>query len=397
MKTSKIVIPAILLFSLDSLIKINFEDFRIHISHLLLIVVMVLSAMSARKWFRQYAHHNKTIIFLLIYLSLHAFIATDLKTYIIVLSYFVLAIMTHAAIFTHANQINFNLFFKRTLTLLVVTGFAQYLLYAVFNYQVSLGGLSDTYYNDGGSIANRMRGLFLEPNWYGLYLASAFIGYIMTMHRKRPPILLMGLSFTCLYLSENRLTLYFVLLSTSIFFYEKYVHKIQKHFLIIVCLAPIIFLLAITFSDTLSGAAGDDRSASARSVTVLKTAIYIEKNFSLPSLLFGNGLSTWGEIAYQENLSSRASPEKSKTSRDTSESYVVVFELGLIGALLFFFDFYTTCNMATKRTEKTQMIILSSLVFCAAFYYPTFYFMMYLAPYFAARTYCSPRSELRHV
>ncbi len=389
--------PAILLFSLDSLIKINLEDFRIHISHLLLIIAMALSAISTRKWLKQYARQNRTIIFLLIYLSLHAFIATDLKTYIVVLSYFILAIMTHAAIFTYANKINFNLFFKRTLTLLVATGFAQYLLYVVFNYQISLGGLSDTYYIDGGSIANRMRGFFLEPNWYGLYLASAFIGYIMTTHEKRPSTLLIALSFTCLYLSENRLTLYFVLLSTSIFFYEKHAHKIQKHLLITVCLAPIIFLLALTFSDTLSGAAGDDRSVSARSVTVLKTATYIEKNFSLPSLLFGNGLSTWGEVAYQENLSSRASPEKSKTSRDTSESYVVVFELGLVGAFLFFLDFYATCNMTTKRTEKTQMIILVSLVFCAAFYYPTFYFMMYLAPYFAARTYCSPRSELRHV
>lgn len=389
--------PAILLFSLDSLIKINLEDFRIHISHLLLIIAMALSAISTKKWLGQYARQNRTIIFLLVYLLLHVFIAADLKTYIVVLSYFLLAIMTHAAIFTYANKINFNLFFKRTLILLVATGFAQYLLYVVFNYQISLGGLSDTYYNDGGSIANRMRGFFLEPNWYGLYLASAFIGYIMTLDEKRPHILLMSLSFACLFLSENRLTLYFVLLSTSIFFYEKHVHKIQKYFLIMVCLAPIIFLLTLTFSDTLSGAAGDDRSVSARSVTVLKTATYIENNFSPPSLLFGNGLSTWGEIAYQENLSSRASSEKSKTARDTSESYVVVFELGLVGALLFFLDFYTTCNTATKRTEKTQIIILSSLVFCAAFYYPTFYFMMYLAPYFAARTYCSPRSKLRHV
>lgn len=383
---------AIVLFSLDSLIKINFDDFRIHISHLLILVIVLASFASPKKWVTNYARHNKTIIFLLAYLLIHVFFANDLKTYVIVMSYFILAVMTHIAIFTYANKINFSYFFRISLILLISTGFAQFLLQNIFNYQLTLGGLSDDYYSDGGSIADRMRGFFLEPNWYGLYLAASLIGYMITASQPRKTVYLLSLSIICLYLSGNRLTLYFSLLSITVYFYEKNFHRIPKTALMSACLAPMALLLILTFSTSLADSVGDDRSASARSVTALKTVTFIQSNFSIPSIFLGNGLSTWGEASLQENLSSRATAEKSKTARDTSESYVVLFELGLIGVLLFLLDFRATWNLAARRPESSQIIILTMLVFNAAFYYPIFYFMMYLAPYFAARTYCTIKS-----
>ncbi|WP_125878523.1 hypothetical protein [Pseudomonas versuta] len=392
MKISKIITAAIVLFSFDSLIKITFDDFRIHISHLLILGALLLCTISSKKWAVPYARSNKTIILLLAYLLLHAFIATDLKTYVIVLSYFLLAVIMHIAIFTYSQKINFSYFFKISLLILIITGLAQFILQHVFNFQISLGGLSEEYYNNGGSIVDRMRGLFLEPNWYGLYLAACLIGYITTTRVRKNHTWIILASLICLYLSGNRLTLYFSLISIAAFFYEKHAHRIPRLVLICACLAPIAFLIALTFSSSLSESFGEDRSASARSVTALKTATYMQSNFSFPSLLLGNGLSTWGEISFQANLSSRADSEKSKTARDTSESYVILFELGIIGAILFLLDFYAVCNLCKKRPEGSQMMILASLIFSAAFYYPIFYFMMYLAPYFAARTYCSLRS-----
>ena len=397
MKISKIVIIAIILFSLDSLIKINFDDFRIHISHLLIILAVVASLASSKKWATNYARNNKTIVYLLVYLLLHAFFSSDLKTYLIVLSYFILAVMTHVAIFTYANKINFSYFFRISLIVLIITGLAQYLLHNIANYQLVLGGLSEDYYSDGGSIADRMRGFFLEPNWYGLYLAACLIGYMITATQPRKTLYLLVFSIICLYLSGNRLTLYFSLLSIFVYFYEKNVHRVPKITLLIACLAPMGFLIALTFSSALSESVGEDRSASARSFTALKTATYIQNNFSIPSLLFGNGLSTWGEVSFQENLSARATAEKSKTARDTSESYVVLFELGIIGVILFLMDFRATWNLAARRPESSQIIIMTMLVLNAAFYYPIFYFMMYLAPYFAARTYCTLRSGKNNV
>ena len=393
MKISKIVTLAIILFSLDSLIKINFDDFRIHISHILLLGVVLISIASKKKWISEYAQNNKTIIFILIYLLIHVFFAKDLKTYLVVLSYFILAIVMHIAIFTYANKIDFSYFFRTSLFILISTGLAQYTLQSAFNFQISLGGLSDDYYTNGGSIADRMRGFFLEPNWYGLYLAASLIGYLITARTTRKHLYLIGLSVICLYLSGNRLTLYFSLISIAVFYYEKNVHKVPKFILMCACIPPMALLVILTFSNSFSQAVGEDRSASARSVTAVKTATYIQSNFSLPSIFLGNGLSTWGEVSFQEDLSSRSSAERSKTARDTSESYVVVFELGLIGVFLFLLDFYATANLASRRPESSQIIIMTMLVFSAAFYYPTFYFMMYLAPYFAARTYCTLRSK----
>lgn len=397
MKISKLITAAIILFSLDSLIKINFDDFRIHISHLLIIVVVIASFASSKKWVSNYARHNKTIIFLLVYLLLHVFFANDLKTYIVVLSYFILAVLTHVAIYTYANKINFSYFFKISLIILIGTGAAQYLLQNAFNYQLTLGGLSDDYYSDGGSIAERMRGFFLEPNWYGLYLAASVIGYMITTTQPKKTVYLLSLSIICLYLSGNRLTLYFSLLSIAVYFYEKMVHRVPKTILMGACLVPMALLLILTFSTSLSDSVGDDRSASARSVTALKTATFIQSNFSPTAILFGNGLSTWGEVSLQENLSSRATAERSKTARDTSESYVVLFELGIIGVILFLLDFRATWRLAARRPESSQIIIMTMLVFNAAFYYPIFYFMMYLAPYYAARTYCTIRSGQTNV
>lgn len=388
MRVSRIVILAIILFSLDSLIKINLESIRIHISHLLLLLVFAVTALRAKLPIKDYFKKHKAIGGLSVYLAFHFILVENKNNYMTVLSYFVLAVIVHITIYSYREKINFPLFFKISIAILVVTGLIQYSLQAAFGYQLVLGGLDATHYSSGGSIANRMRGLFLEPNWYGLYLSAALLGYFVTTNKNNVSIALAVVAIFCLVLSGNRLTLYYALISFALFAAGQRIQKRIISLAVLASIAPVILFVLLTFSSALTASVESDRSAAARSITALRTYTYIVENFTITKVLLGNGLSTWGGTARDENLSSRSDPERSKVVRDTSESYVILFEIGILGALLFLLDFISAYRLSRNNSNSAQIILLVSLMLTSAFYYPIFFFMMYMAPYFAVRSYC---------
>ncbi|MDH4610267.1 hypothetical protein [Pseudomonas sp. BN102] len=396
MRTSKVVIIAIILFSLDSLLKINLESIRVHISHILLLLVFAAAALSSKLPAKDYFRKHKAIGALSIYLALHFILVDDKKSYFIVLSYFTIAIITHITIYSFRDRIDFSSIFKISIYTLIATGLTQYSLHIAFGYQLTLGGLDASYYNNGGSIAGRMRGMFLEPNWYGLYLSATLLGYFITTKRKDVSIALIAGSLICLFLSGNRLTLYYSLISSVLFIAGQRVQKRTIGLSMFASVVPVILFILLTFNPILTASVESDRSAAARSITAYKTYTYMIENFTPTKILIGNGLSTWGEVSYEESLSSRSDPERSKVARDTSESYVILFELGVLGAALFLLDIISAYRLSRASPQGAQIILLASLMLTSAFYYPIFFFMMYMAPYFATRSYCLANKKSSH-
>lgn len=384
MKLTNALPLTLVLFSFDSMLKIDTGSAQAHVSHILLILLLGLSAATGRLRIGDYLRSYPAVAVLLSYLFLHALIAENTRSYLTVMAYFVLAVALHLVIHAYRHQIDFKKLLENTLKILIATGLIQYGLATFFNYQIAFADLTSTYYREGGSIAERMRGFFLEPNWFGLYLTSTLIAYFIVQGRTRSSLLLIALALICLYLSGNRLTLYFATLSTVMHYSNLGTLKSWKYILAAAALAPALAFLIITLAAEGIGKLETDRSAAARTVTAFKTTQYIYNNFTPSQMLTGEGLGSWGQTSYIHDLSFRSTAERVIGARDTSESYVIILEIGFLGAFLLIWDLYRASQF---KNGLVQPILMAGLVLSAAFFYPIFFFMMYLVPYFTMRAY----------
>jgi len=237
-----------------------------------------------------------------------------------------------------------------------------------------------------------MRGFFLEPNWFGLFLTFSLVGYVLTLKTlTRKSILLLLIVMVCSYLSGNRLSNYFVALTLFTFFFSKEAPRSVFVFVGFLGLLPVIYYL-VSLGVFTGGDinVNDDRSLSARTITASRVIDYAMTSTAWHNFIFGHGLSSWASVALDNSLTIRSERlELGGAVRDTSETYVLFIEHGVFGCVLLLLDLLIFVKKAYEENRPLVSYALISAMFllCSVFYYPIFFFMMYLIPYFLIRTY----------
>lgn len=391
MNQNKFFSIIIILLALDSLLKVNFNVFKIHISVLIMAIMGLLIIFTFRKNLQYFFKDNTFLVLFIIYSSSHFFFAIDKLVYIKIVSYTIISFLMYTFIYRYLHLLNWNKIFHAMLIVLILSGIFQYVLYHGFNYQLTFAGLNQEYYQSGGSIAKRMRGFYLEPNWYGIQLFSIYLMLFLEKQKQKStiPLFLSVLTFLCMYLSGNRGLIILLMYFFTLYFIAKYLKNnivFNTSTLLSISIILILFTGSIFFFgvDTIQ----EDRSISARLFSFFNVVSFYFNNGSLSDILFGYGLSNWGAYSNDYLLSPRNYlGDQALTQRDTAEFHVLLFEMGAFAFLLIILDFY---KLLKRTNKKNNYIDKSYLAFVAIIYlstliYPIYTFLIYMLPFLYAR------------
>jgi len=113
----------------------------------------------------------------------------------------------------------------------------------------------------------------------------------------------------------------------------------------------------------------------------IRTFEYMKEQ-KLSTIFFGEGLGTWGTIAVRNNLDMLVN-EEDANRRSATEFPVFIFELGLVGVLIFLLDLLHLYYLSSKVDIYLKGALL--LFLGCIFLYPMYKFMMYMVYYFILR------------
>lgn len=375
LRPSKLFLYSSILLAFDSVLKVPFLGFYIQAGVLSFLLFAILEGLNKYNRKKITLNVDYGILLITLYLLLHCILAINIGIYFKMLLYFLIPLffyITFKSLIFSTDVLHNTA--KIVLIILIISGLMEYGLKNYFNIHLEFKDMNTEYYLNNGDLAKRLRGFFLEPNWYGLSIFSWL--YVYFRSAKFKGLLFYSvilLSLFCLILSGNRLILLFILLLSIAWFLKPRLIKIQGSlFLITIITSVILFFLLALNMDFL-----DDRSAIARFYTA--SNVYSElKKSSILNLLFGFGFSNWGVYSNLLELSwSNYLFDQALTRRDNSELYVVFFELGLFGGMLFLLDIILLAN---KRNADFIDKVFFFLFYFAAMFYPIFTFITYLIP-----------------
>lgn len=216
-QAGKIIALASILICFDSLLKINLGAFHLQLGIAIILLASPLILLSLRSEPKIF---DATYFALLIYILLNFFLAINKDVFFAGLSYVLIFTIAYKTIGRVSRFVNWGKISTIALLILIITGFFQYTLINLFDYQLELRGIDSSYYQNKGNLGYRMRGFFLEPNWFGLTLFSwSFLFIYKKKSFSNVDFLILFLTAICIYLSENRLIyiLYLYIISCSFF------------------------------------------------------------------------------------------------------------------------------------------------------------------------------------
>ena len=361
----------------DSLLKASVAGFYVQAG--IIIAMAALLAMLADKNYHfneKIVKKDNTIIIFYILIAIGLPNAVHLAVYFKMLFYFLVFTLVYIYVSESSGSVNIQRLSSICVLTLCVTGIFQYGFADIFSMQLELRGVQSEHYY---YLANRMRGFFLEPNWYGLILFSWLFVYVRSLERLALyPIFLIALSVSCLFLSENRLIYFFLALFIFVYFFGGLAGRLRRFIPVVILLSSGGLFLYLAMAGGLDG----DRSAAARFYTgynVVSTML----SYPLDAQLLGKGFSNWGWFSNELELSwSNYLFDQSLTRRDNSEIYVVFFEMGYLGLLLFIYDGWF---LGSKREADTLDVVFLMCMYIAGMFYPIYQFLMYMLPMMIVR------------
>jgi hypothetical protein len=262
--------------------------------------------------------------------------------------------------------------------ILVFSGLFQFIVYKFFGWQVNF--LDYEHYDTIQSFAHRLRGLFIEPNWYAIALAFNTILLIdknlkAALQRHK---FLLGLTIIVFVLngSFGPLGLLALVLILELF-------KQNKFIAIFFAISAVVLFAGVL---KMRGKIQDREGVNvlnyySRLMPIVKVFEYMKQSSSA-QVLFGYGFGSWGTLAVREELSVLVYDED-PSKRDGSELPVFLFELGLIGTFIFFFD----STVLLWSVKKGNILTKGSIFLFVSIFllYPALKFWMYMAYYFIIR------------
>jgi hypothetical protein len=263
--------------------------------------------------------------------------------------------------------------------LMIATGLLQYTLYKFGGIQLSF--INAEHYEKGYSVSSRLRGFFIEPNWYAISISfntllltgNNIIGFI-----KRSPYVA-ALTALVVILNGSLTTIGILSIIYSIPIIRK--NPIKGTFYASLVLS--ILLGVITYRGAINQNADNETMLNyASRWTPLTRVIEYQSNQDFFSVIFGHGLGSWGTTAVKNRLSALVHEEEA-SARDGSELPVFIFELGLFGTALLLLDLLITYIRTPSRNIHIRGGLVLFLI-CLVFY-PTLKFWMYMPYYFFLR------------
>lgn len=375
LKIRHVAYIATVLICVDSLLKINFLGFFLQAGILAALIGLAATYVAKIK-----AKNTPDLIvwLLAVYIALHYALALDIKTFLSCAAY----PATFGAIYLFIRRIhpyvNWQRIARTAVLVLLATGYLQYLLINVFEIQIELRGIDYTYYEGKGTLGSRMRGFFLEPNWFGLSLFAWSFLYIYKIESlKKSDALIIFFVIIAIYLSNNRLIYLLCIYMLAIAFASTRLPKIAKIApAASVFLACTLFILISSYYPEIA-----DRSAAARTYTMAKTwQVWTESE--LLTQIVGYGFSNWGHYSNNWALSwSNYRLDQALTRRDNAEIYVFLFEMGALSFVIFAADLL----IIGRRALKPIAAAFIGAIYIASLFYPLYQFLIYLIPLMVVR------------
>jgi len=262
----------------------------------------------------------------------------------------------------------------------LVSGFLQFILGLVYGYQLSF--IDIEHYQKISSVSSRLRGFFIEPNWYAIALTFNSIMLLandpFTFIKKNPFIALATGLAIIFNGSLAPAALLFVVYAYP------YIKRSPVKGMVISVMLLIILSSVFTFRDYLS-----EKNNASSTINYLSRwvpfsrVIDFQADTDFMSIVAGHGLGSWGNVAIGNRLSALVY-EEDPGSRDGSEIPVFLFELGIIGIILIIFDTLRCISQAKRQDYHLKGGIVIFFVFL--FLYPTLKFWMYMPYYFYLRS-----------
>lgn len=382
---SRILFFAICSFALDSSIKIVTGGIRIHPGIVVLLLASLLCMLSKPSKFIGSINNDPFVKIAIIFIIAYGFIAKDFNNFIFLSSYLMITITIYLLFAVSIKNLNLKQLSSASIILLLFTGVSQYVISNFLGYPLVFGGLEAQYYLENPGFETRMRGFFLEPNWYGLVLLlwSCVTLSVVNFQKKYSSLILICMLLTAQYLTGNRLTL-ILQAHLALSYYTQNtsirIYRLLFNPLLLVGLAVIMFFSAIA----LFGLSNieSDRSAIAR-ISTLSNVINFFSSRSYTGIFFGYGFSNWGAYSNEYLLSfSNYLGSQALSRRDNSEIYVILFEAGIFGLLLFWMDLKKNYQIEGKKLDSSIRFysLATAYFYICSLFYPTFTFAMYCIP-----------------
>lgn len=373
-----LVVLVYLSFAFDSLLKINI-GVKIHIGILLMLLTNVIYFfLKGYKRKIKLLKFDKWLVLFSIYVFLNGLFKVGVHS-LFIFFYLFLALNVYVFIKINSDFFTKKVFYNFQI-ILIITGLLQLMLFVIFDYQLNFLDVI-SHYNKGSSVSYRIRGFFVEPNWFAiaitfntfLLLKNDFLSFF------KKHIILSCFTILVLVLNGSYGTLG-ILIATYCYQYLK------RNFIVGILL---MFLGAIGFYIMLEKRAEFKKGKSgfellnyySRTEPFKRVNTYFMDK-PVVKRLFGEGLGSWGTLAVKHRLSVLNYKIKPKV-RDSSELHVFLFELGVIGTFIFFLDVFNLYRNNLKSNFYIKGAI--SLFIICFLLYPIFKFLMYMVYYFVFR------------
>ncbi len=389
--TSYLYATIYLSFAFDSLLKVNLYGLKIHVGIaasffvLLFVTVVNLEVKLAKIFFKKYW----SIAPFVVYLFFNIIFLNDYPGISLILTYYFVAIFMMYFAFVNERFISI-----RTITMfqwiMIATGLFQYTLYNLFDIQISF--YAAEHYMLDASFATRLRGFFVEPNWYSISLSFNTILLFSQLGKDIAKYRWL-LLFTALVMVFNASYL-FVLVAASVLAVNHVttLAKASKKqvFLLFITLVMVLATFTVrtlsknstqisthTVSDYVNY--GSRLGPATRTIAFMNTE-------SIGVNLFGFGVGSWPYIGLENSLGYLGVYGEYKirpAQRDSAEFHVFLLEVGYVGLFLFLFDYLY--NYWKYRRFDVIYSVSMAYMLAAFFTYPVFKFTMYLLPFFIVR------------
>ena len=373
-----LVVLIYLSFAFDSLLKINI-GIKIHLGIFLILILNIgyFFLVGFKKKIKLLKFDQWLILFVL-YALVNGLINVGVHS-LFIFFYLFLALNVYFFI-----RVNFEIFNKKVFyyfqVLLIITGLIQFSLFLLFDYQINFLDAAD-HYNKGSSVSLRLRGFFVEPNWFAIALTfNTFLlikNDVFSFFKKH--LVLSIITGLALLLNGSFGTLAVLVFTYSYQYFKR--NLIIGLFLILI--GGIGFNLILQKRGEIKkGKSGIELfNYYSRTEPFKRVNAYFSEQ-PISKRIFGEGLGSWGTQAVMHRLSVLNYSIKPNV-RDSSEFHVFLFELGLLGTFLFFLDIF---NLYKSNLKANYYIKGAIMLFIACFLlYPIFKFLMYMVYYFVFR------------
>ncbi|BDD05964.1 hypothetical protein [Aureibacter tunicatorum] len=390
-----------LTFALDSALKIPVGGFKLHLGVALILLYSLISIFHNIRKVKtlKFLKSNWSIVPFLVFVLIHVVLFGTYSARFSILLYYFIALFVFSYFHFKSSKISIRVigYFQ---WLLIISGLFQFLLFKLFGYQLAF--FDAAHYEIEGSFATRLRGFFLEPNWFSI----VFIFNGLLLFYKKGKLIykdrvLLIFSFITLLLNGSY-GLVVVVFGVSIMeLFQGFPIFSMKRFKIIIASFVIgVFLIGFrTYNKAESSTSNNKEIAvnyGSRLLPAVRTTLFM-MNESTFDLVLGKGLGAWAPIGLEENslgyvgMSNGEEKIITPSQRDSAEYHVFLLEFGIVGILLYLFD-YLFLFFKYRRTDI--ILAISMMCMLAAFFvYPIYKFNMYLAPLFLIRSFVIGNSK----